>query len=328
MRERIKYFELIARDKPRFTIMVPTETGQPIELPYNKDELTAWARDWAPLGARTQSGELRLIDQNYYRYRPADDEVPWDLQQAIKGSERVSVPVYNEGGNFMLNTQGHCFMTERVVEANNVGEKIESGRPDSDPTTDRNLDKDQIAALYRKFMGCTQVTIFPRLPHEGTGHIDMWAKLMTDDTMMVANIEDEMLQLPAYSDEQRGKVRDMQQFLNDRAIEIKNIGFNVVRIPNPAPFFRDKNDEEPLYRSYTNSLLVNKIALVPRYEKPARKSLVRAGVQYPDHHLLEQLENQVGQLYARFGYEVRWETTDNMIDVGGSVHCGTMQLGR
>jgi agmatine/peptidylarginine deiminase len=330
MGERFNTFDIVARDEAWTIIRYPTEDGREVIIDYDKSELTAWSRDWAPLGARSKNGDLVLIDQNYYSHRPADDNTPTELEKHIVDAKRVSVPVHNEGGNFMLNSQGHCFMTERVVEANaEFADSEENSRKlDTDPSKERRLDKLQIVDLYKSFMGCTEVTIFPRLPHEGTGHIDMWAKLMNDNTMIVASIEEDIVQLPVYNDEQRGKVLEMQRFLNERSDEIEGMGFTVIRIPNPAPFFRSKDLAEPIYRSYTNSLIVNKHVLVPRYEKPMRKRGDADGLKYPDHHLLARFEQEVGTIYAELGYEVRWETTDNMIEHGGSVHCGTMQIGR
>lgn len=314
MGQQFDKLDILARDEAWAIIRYPTEDGREVLIDYDKGEITAWARDWAPLGARSRSGELVLIDQNYYSQRPADDYVPTEMEKHLVDAKRVSVPVHNEGGNFMLNSQGHCFMTERVVEANaEIAER---------------LDQDQIVAFYKSFMGCTEVTIFPRLPYEGTGHIDMWAKLVNDSTMIVAAIDDDILKLPAYNDEQRSKVQSMQKFLDERSDEIERMGFKVIRMPNPAPFFRNKSVQEPIYRSYTNSLLVNKLALVPRYEKPMRKRGDSADLQYPDQHVLAQFEEVVGRIYSELGYDVRWETTDNMIEHGGSVHCGTMQIGR
>jgi agmatine/peptidylarginine deiminase len=328
--ESFNKLDIVARDEAWTIIRYPTEDGREVLIDYDKGELTAWARDWAPLGARSKNGDLVLIDQNYYSHRPADDNAPTELEKHIVGAKRVSVPVHNEGGNFMLNSQGHCFMTERVVEANEEILDSETNRKklDTDPSKERRLDKGQIVEFYKSFMGCTEVTIFPRLPYEGTGHIDMWAKLVNDSTMIVAAIEEDIVQLPAYNDEQRSKVRELQRFLDERSDEIEQMGYKVIRIPNPAPFFRKRDVAEPIYRSYTNSLIVNKHVLVPRYEKPMRKRGESEDLKYPDQHLLDRYEQVVGEIYAELGYEVRWETTDNMIEHGGSVHCGTMQIGR
>ena len=76
--------------------------------------LTVWARDWAPLGARSigQGPEdLRLVDFNYYPRRQADDATARAIE-TVYSLDRVSVPVYNEGGNFMNNDRGSLYDDE------------------------------------------------------------------------------------------------------------------------------------------------------------------------------------------------------------------------
>lgn len=250
---------------------------------------TVWARDWAPLFATTRPtdgtpGTPRLLDFNYYPRRPVDDAVSTQLETT--GLERVSVPVYNEGGNFMNTTQGDCFMTSRVLDAN-----ARKFRDD-----DMILSEAEIKAFYADFAGCVRTTIFPRMPTEGTGHIDMWAKLLGDDDVLVGEI--------AQEDATDDLSKEVQTYLSARAADFEALDFRVHRIPMPTP-------SAWLFRSYTNSLLVNGTAFVPQYN-----------TQWAHARYATKVES----VYRRLGYKVVWIPSDTLIRDGGAVHCVTMQV--
>lgn len=257
--------------------------------------LTIWARDWSPLGALSADGSLRLLDLNYYPYRPTDDAASQAIA-GFKGIERVSVPVYNEGGNFMINGQGDCLMTSRVTDANSRVEQ--SG--------DMILDAAAIRSYYQKYAGCRSVHIFPRMPTERTGHIDMWAKFLDDDTVIVNQISEKALKGLKGSELEFAKM--IQEFLEERASDIEQLGFNVQRIPMPAP-------RRGWFRSYSNSTLLNGTAVVPQYS-----------TRYSDAALIPGFEAEARRIYQNFGYKVVFIPSDELIEEGGAVHCVTMQV--
>lgn len=74
---------------------------------------------------------------------------------------------------------------------------------------------------------------------------------------------------------QRSRVREVQSYLEARASEIAAMGYEVIRIPMPAPVFTAKG--KSMFRSYSNSLLVNETAMVPRYLTPAKSRLASRG---------------------------------------------------
>ncbi len=281
--------------------------------------LTVWSRDWAPLGARTTAGKLRLVDFNYYPNRSADDSTARSMLPILRTSnasiDRVSVPVYNEGGNFMNNSQGVCMMTTRVTDANAVASF----------TTDMILNNNQIKDYYRRFAGCRQTYIFPRMPYEGTGHIDMWGKFLDSETVLVGEVRDEILSLDGYTAKQVKAVKKVQTYLNQRANEIAGLGYKIVRVPMPAPVATAEGGW--MFRSYTNSLTSNKFALVPRYLAPANTLLGYKG-NYIDQQYLARYELEAINVYRKLGYIFKWIVTDDLIAAGGAVHCTTMQLGR
>jgi agmatine/peptidylarginine deiminase len=270
---------------------------------------TVWARDWSPLtaiGAKNSAyaGEDVYLDFNYYAARWRDDSVPRVFAEALS-APRVSVPVYNEGGNFMVNGQGLCLMASRVSEANAKGAAMEN---------DLVLDEAQIADYYTRFGGCSKVRIFPRMPIEGTGHIDLWAKFVSDDTVLVNQLTDETIATITESSQDERNAREIQAYLEERAVDMETMGLNVVRIPMPAPKGR-------ITRSYMNSLLLNGHAIVPVYAAD--------GIgETPDNALLEGYEQQVREAYESAGFKFVPVNSDLPIRRGGAVHCVTMQYGR
>ncbi|MGE0174929.1 MAG: agmatine deiminase family protein [Oligoflexales bacterium] len=266
---------------------------------------TPWARDWAPLSAKTEDDELRFIDFNYFADRTLDDTLPTLLSKEANRT-RISLPVYNEGGNFMISGQGDCFMSDRVIFAND--EKIMEN--------DEVLSRADIERYYKDIVGCKNVYVLPHLPDEPTQHIDMWAKFVNDETVLVGEIIQESLQYVGGTFEVLA-VKNEQKYLNDQAEFFKSLGYSVVRIPMPLPI---NMFSIQVHRSYANSLLINKTAIVPRYRK------YRQTVNYIDGPLLDKYEDAVKAVMEGQGYEVVFVNMDDLISYRGSVHCATMEI--
>ena|GEM_PF-2084039 len=348
-------------------ILVPVKDSAATAAESAKGEkyLTVWARDWAPQSAYTANGQLVLLDFNYYSNRDADDSAGRSLVELFNQSvpttaiitspevvSRISVPVYNEGGNFMNNDDGACLMTTRVTDANSAAAIAEAAQ-DSRRKNIRNdeaMDKTEIIRQYKEKAGCKTVSIFQRMPYEGTGHIDMWAKFLDNKTVIVSELRDEIVNLSWYSAKDKAKALEIQTYLEARASDIAQLGFEVLRIPMPAPIFgyseyvdQKKNQivQVPdIFRSYTNSITLNGIAVTPRYEamdvegqvydvKTNRyigsKAITNA---YPDSAFIEEYENETSSAYEKIGYKMNFVTVDNLISIGGAIHCTTMQIAK
>lgn len=263
-------------------------------------ERSVWARDYAPFMAVTkgEDPQLVMLDFNYFPQRPGDDSAAQSLEGVV-AQKRASIPVYIEGGNFMINARGDCMMTDRVLLANAVKQI-----PD-----DMILDEEAVKKYFIDYAGCQSVTVFPRMPVERTGHIDIWAKFISDDTVLVGEILAETLATVADAPIERHG-REIQTFLDDRAREIAAMGFRVERVPMPAP--------AGSVRSYLNSLLANNTAIVPRFGKEDDS--------YPDQELTKKYETTVKEIYKRHGFNVTWVDADLLTTNNGAIHCVTMQI--
>lgn len=348
-------------------VLVPAKDSAATSAELSKGEkyLTVWARDWSPQPAYTADAQLVLLDFNYYSNRDADDSAARSLIElfnqglptdAILTSPevvaRVSVPVYNEGGNFMNNDDGACLMTTRVTDANSAAAISEAANDNrrKNIKNDEVMDKSEIIRQYKEKAGCKTVSIFPRIPYEGTGHIDMWAKFLDNKTVIVNELRDEVVNLPWYTEEEKSKAIEIQTYLESRAKDIKNLGFDVVRIPMPAPVFgyaayADEKKTQiiqvpDIFRSYTNSITVNGYAVTPRYVAiDAEADLYDAKTEqylgsqpmnnaYPDEEFIQAYESEARAAYEKLNYKMKFVTVDNLISIGGAIHCTTMQIAK
>lgn len=270
-----------------------------------------WVRDYAPVTARHKdTGESVLVEFNYLTERASDDAFPRDLA-AFLGMKRIGLPLYLEGGNFMVNDSGDCLMTDRVLKEN-AKQKIPS---------DKILRQDEIEAMLKVYLGCRRVVIFPSMPHEETEHIDIWAKFLSDKTVVVGRMSDETVQSINPGSPFREMAEDIQKYLAARIPELKALGFNVVEVPMPAP----DSGEGLVIRSYVNSLLLFGQALVPVYKKNRVPNL--GDEPYVDEMFIPEYEKAVEKAYVSAGYKYVPVPADDLVQMAGTIHCSTMQLG-
>lgn len=291
---------------------------------------TVWARDWAPLFvSHAETARMGLVDLDYYPDRPIDDAVPQTLisqiqqiqgqaQNASSSSQLDYLPIALEleGGNVMC-TRRNCFVTEEVIER----QLMRSGSHESAEAIQDKLE----AYLDQEFW------IVPRMPQEGTGHIDIWAKFLNEKTLIIGEISDAALD--RVPEEQARFYARVKQFLDEQATGYDAAGqalpsslaariqtlepeIEIVRIPMPTPgVYRGVET----FRTYTNSILLGNRAIVPRYLSGARNDFNGRAQSLAD-------EERVAAIYAAAGYEVLWLRADRLIRDGGAWHCVTMQV--
>ncbi len=277
--------------------------------------MSVWARDWTPLFARGhEKGDLRMVDMNYYPNRESDDFAPQSLVKAMP-LPRITLPIYNEGGNFMINGRGECLLTDRVSRANRRRYRQD----------DMLLTEEDISKLYMSFAGCRRVLLFPRMDYEVTGHIDVWAKFLNDSTIAVGEIRDNTLAGIDPNTQGYRMAKVMKKYLDTRATEIRDFGFQVVRLPMPVPH-ADKDDVIP---SYINSLTVNDTIIVPRYKvmPPIVQRNQSDNIPYLDQPFFAEYEAEIIATHQKFGYKTVFIEADTLVQMGGAIHCVTMQVG-
>lgn len=148
----------------------------------------------------------------------------------------------------------------------------------------------ELRRYLHDLFGCRQLFILPELEREGTGHVDMYTMIPGPGRVLVGHYD--------------AQVDSENAALLDRvAAELAQGGFEVTRIP-----MGDNYDGQ--FRTYTNALALNGALIVPIYlrsDRGQREALEILATAYP-------------------GREIVPIISDEMIELGGAVHCATSTL--
>ncbi|OGR78152.1 MAG: hypothetical protein A2X32_01985 [Elusimicrobia bacterium GWC2_64_44] len=235
---------------------------------------TVWMRDYGPFGVA--GGRPGIVDSIYrhYQYRRNDDAVPGVLGKA-KNIGVYGMPIIMDGGNLMVDSQGTLFMTKRTYLWNS------------------NMSEDQVNTHLKNYLKVKKIVTFdyagyPGEPADGTGHIDMYVKLLNDNTVLLAVTADEPFKTAC-----------------DKAMA----WFKANKAPNGQPYkiVTAKAWATDAWYTYTNSLVVNDVAIIPSYSVSTEEANAKAA-------------------YESAGYTVVPVPSDDSIVAGGSIHCVTQTI--
>lgn len=249
---------------------VPAASYSRISAPLD----TVWMRDYGPFGV--SGGKVGIVDSIYrhYQYRRNDDAVPGVLGKA-KGIGVYGMPIIMDGGNLLVDSQGTLFMTRRTYLWN------------------PNMSEDQVNTHLKNYLRVKKIVTFdyagyPGEPADGTGHIDMYIKLLNDNTVLLAVTDDEPFKA---------------------ACEKAMAWFKANKAPNGQPYkiITVKSWATDAWYTYTNSTLVNNVAIIPSYSGSAEEANAKAA-------------------YEQAGYTVVPVLSDDSIVSGGSIHCVTQTI--
>ncbi len=259
-----------------------------------------WTRDYGPFYLRTPLSGRHMTDAQYYFTRWNDDVVPFRI------ADREGTPVHEarfdfEGGNFQSDGYGHCFFTDVVYDANS------------------SMTQEQIHQIFIDYFGCTQVTSVPALINEGTGHIDMFAKLISPSRWLVG-------QYPP-SDPNYQTLEDNAALLASLTA-YNGAPYEVVRIPMPPttesalkldygtllPRYDETKAEsdsmmqEPIWRTHTNSTIADALVLVPTFGQGTDDEALQIYRDAMPDHTIVGIDSEA------------------IIPLNGAMHCVTMQV--
>jgi agmatine deiminase len=257
----------------------------------NEPSNSIWFRDYGQWNIYANDVEdLMWVDWVYNRPRPLDDVIPVAL------ADLLNIPLYettvsptdlvNTGGNFMVDGFGTAFASELILEEN------EAGNPYGVSTKNEG----QIDGIMEDFMGIDRYIKMNTLPYDGIHHIDMHMKLLDEETLLVG-------QYPAGVADGPQIEANLTYVLNN-FMSVYGTPYKVIRIPMP-PENGDYPNQGGAYRTYTNSVFVNKTILVPTYE--------------------EQWDTTALRIYreALPGYNVVGINCNEIIQASGAIHCIT-----
>lgn len=247
-----------------------------------------WVRDYGPWTVYADDVDsLYLIDWIYNRPRPADDIVP------VTFANFYNVPIYqttnspnnltNTGGNFMTDGMGTGFASKLILTDN--------------PTkTEADID-----SIMKKYMGITRYIKMNTLPYDEIHHIDMHMKLLDEETLLVGQYPTGISDGPQI---EANLTYVLTNYLNGFGRPYK-----VVRIPMPPDGSGRYPSAGGQYRTFTNSVFVNKTIIVPTYDLQYDTTALRI---YRD---------------AMPGYNVVGINCNGIISALGAIHCITKEVG-
>lgn len=227
-----------------------------------------WTRDYGPQFI-FGGGAWGIVDHIYNRPRPDDDLVNWVLG-AEWGCPVYGTDVITTGGNYMADGHGKGFSTDLVLNEN------------------PGLTTEQLNQYMQDFLGIDEYIVVPDIDEDGIHHIDCWAKLLSEETILVKEVPSDH---PHY-DALEANVEYLETLTN-----CYGRPYNVVRVLCGQ---LRKDD----VAAYTNSVILNGKVFVPTF-----------GISTDAAALATYEAAMPG--YEVLGYEGSWLTDD-------AIHCRSM----
>ncbi len=242
---------------------------------------TIWVRDYGPFFIE-KNNNLEIVDFGYFPGAGTIKVFFSDLfptRYGIKNNIRITFLT-----NILLTIQGGNYLTD----GNGTGFICIGGIRRDNPFLPENRAID----ILKRFLGLKDLIILEGQKGDFTGHIDMFAKIINESTIIVG---------------QYTNSSDVNyQILENNTQKLADCAYNVIRIP----MLRKSSNNKIL--TYTNSLIVNsnikKIVLVPQYNIPEDSDAISIyQMAMPD-------------------YEIRGVNSDTIIESYGAIHCTTITL--
>ena len=244
---------------------------------------SVWMRDYGPWWIYQPDGSRAVIDLEYNRPRPLDDAFPEDLAN-LWNMDYYGLGLVEAGGNMLLDGKGAVLISDVIFD------------PSQGFNPDGNLTVEMIEDYFSDYFGVHKVIITDHLDNHGTGHIDMFVKVVNDTTIIVGEYE-------SPGDASGDNFNICNQVANQLENETNGEGrpFNVIRMLMP-PY------DSGITYTYINSLFVNKKVYVPVYGFAT------------DADVLAQYESILP------GYEIIGYDCNQIITANGAIHCITMKV--
>jgi agmatine deiminase len=240
-----------------------------------------WVRDYGPLTCIDKAGQRVMVDA-IFDPPPTpfanDDSFPVRYA-AHQGCFSRHLALHLEGGNLWSDGQGTIITTEGLYARNFP------------------MPADEVRHRLLEGLGAETLIVVPSLRMEGTGHVDVFAKLATPDTILVTEPRS------VVNGRRLTEVAEVLRASRNAA----GHSYRVVALPS-VPAYCNWGVSR-IWPSYTNALTVNHRVLVPTYGFPERDAAALSTYQQvmPDHEII--------------GIDARVA-----VNAGGTVHCLTMQI--
>ncbi len=281
-----------------------------IQYPLN----AIWIRDYGPEFTIDPDGTRTVYDGNY-SFRPLDDAIPLHVGASdwlnSDGSPAPTNSVEHKlaGGNFMTDGAGTCFFSKIIY-----GYEAPNGWTD-----------EQVDDLMQEYLGCDQIITLQSICLDGTGHIDLYAKLMGPTSILLGEFPSDTY-FNGDGTNQSGDSNgfcDNPQNPNDYQDQEDNLAileattnldgepWTITRMPMPEPFH---DGTWWVYRSYLNSEIFNGHVAMPTYYWPENDET--------EQELLDMEADAIAAYEtASPGVVVHAIDSDHIIPMAGAIHC-------
>lgn len=263
-----------------------------------------WQRDYSAHTAYLNDVDsLAMVEWIYNRpTRPLDDAMPVE-QMNLKGITLYSTTqapndLVNTGGNWMVDGFGTAFASKLILDENAQG----------NPYNVTAKTEAQIDTIMKRFHGINRYIKMETLPYDGIHHIDMHIKLLDEETLLVGEYPTGISDGP--------QIEANLQYVLANFNSVYGTPYKVIRIPMP-PSTTNTNPGTPFgngsYRTYSNSVFINKTVLLPYYR--------------------QEYDTIAERIYktALPGYKIIGIDSDNssanIIAQSGAIHCITNTIG-
>lgn len=263
---------------------ISLDSVQFIDHPFN----SIWIRDYGPWTVyQNDVDSLLIVDWLYNRPRPQDDAVPAAVAGLLDLPHYQAISPPNDwvhtGGNHLIDGMTTAFSSDLVLDENPA--KLER----------------EIDAIARAYLGVQNYVKLPILPYDGIHHIDMHMRFIDEETVIIGEYPEGVADGP--------QIEENIRYLLSRQQSPFGNPYRVERIQMPPDQNRLYPDQGGRYRTYTNSIFINKTILVPTYEERYDTTALRI---YRDHLP---------------GYRVVGINCNAIIPALGALHCITKLVG-
>lgn len=260
-----------------------------------------WIRDFGPNGIYYGSKDsIAFVDLKYYPRRDKDNVFPKILAAQL-GYPNYESRVNAEGGNLVTDGFGKLFYSSMVTRVNTQsGVHLPSWTYAQTTDTMKNL-----------FNTPEPINLPTLLCDGGTGHIDLFMKLIDEQTMLVAKYPD----VVTAGDKQI--IEDNYQAIAALR-STYNRPFRIYRIPMPTlddgTYARTCQEIDDDARTFINGLQVNKAFIYPSYSDDVDGNKTQTA--------------EVTRLFQKLmpGYKITPIDSRDLTPGGGAIHCITMQI--
>lgn len=243
---------------------------------------SVWTRDFGPQVVLQRNGGSCMVDCDYgHGDRVGDDLVPAAIAPTL-GMSTLRPPITADGGNIQTNGRGLALTTTSILDHN----------------VDRNYTPEKVSKVFRDYYGIEDLVFLEPLAGESTGHVDMFAVFVSEDTVVVGEYDPR--HDPVNAELLERNVARLQR------VRGPNGPLRIIRVPMPP-------HDEKVWRTYTNVLFANGTLLVPYYPQLDPHGHALAVATY--RKLLP-------------GWKVSGIDCSQLIEWGGAIHCMTMNLAR